>query len=86
MPLWKPEICRPNQGPGTGPERSAPTASDERRPEYRVFLAVDQELGECPVLWVSQYQRSGRPARSRAASDVETLGAGSGTEGIKAFT
>ena len=64
-----------------------PQHPDEHRPERPVFLAVDQQLGERP--------RPGVPVELAdpvgavevgQRQDVEQLCAGSGTEGIEAFT
>jgi hypothetical protein len=60
-----------------------PQHPDEHRPERPVLLAVDQELGEGPALWVSpELSDPIGPLEVGEHEDVEQLGAGSGAEGV----
>jgi hypothetical protein len=59
---------------------------DEHRPERPVLLAVDQEFGEGPRLRIPpELSDPVGPLKVGQRQDVEQLGAGSGTEGVKAL-
>ena len=62
-----------------------PQHPHQHRPERRILLAVDQELGEAAARGVVQSLAD--PVDSlevREHQDVEKLGAGSGPEGVQA--
>ena len=74
---------RPSARGRLSPFRAHP---DEHRPERPILLAVDQELGEGPTLWVAPELAD--PVGSLEVGehqDVEQLGAGSRTEGVQAL-
>ena len=60
---------------------------DEHGPKRSILLAVDQQLGERPALWVAPELAD--PVGSLEVGehqDMEQLGAGSGTEGVQALS
>jgi hypothetical protein len=64
-----------------------PQHLNQHRPERRVLLAVDQQLGEGAALRVAPELSD--PVGSLEVGehqDVEQLGAGSGAEGVEALT
>jgi hypothetical protein len=64
-----------------------PQHPDEHRSERTVLLAVDQKLRECAALRVApELADPVGPLEVGEHQDVEKLGAGSGTEGVEAFT
>jgi hypothetical protein len=64
-----------------------PQHADEHRTERPVLLAVDQQLGEGPGLWVPSVGADRIcPVEVGERQDAEQLGAGSGTEGIQSLT
>ena len=88
------DLCPPPRATGTWPTSSSAWTRagrlsqhpDEHRPEYPVFLAVDQELGEGSALGVApELADPVRPLEVGEHEDVEQLGAGSRTEGVEAL-